>query len=419
MKQKKKTVMLISFTLGTLLFATTALAEVATKSGYEEVKDALKYTAESCSNKLPSYTMDISFVLKDNNEVIASWNHVSKYDIVKGASEVKATSLDYKGEKIEGYTYVDKSMTINHSSGEDTYFVSEYNQPNLQIAFANPFKEKTAGDLEKIADAVVGNLKDYVVVSVNPDGSKELSGSLSESQIPALVNAVTSFEFKNSFTAYHYARLGADINNVPKISSDIFVKGVKGNIIVDKNGLIQSILGTGTLSGKDEEGTEHSMTFELLGKLHDVNLTVVNKPDLTGKKVLKNASRNTAVNRPDLKKYTGQYKGDIVIEKDGSLIKIGERIVDIEKTDDMSITGRYHEEYKGGYDEYAADRKDFKFEANFEKEPYNTTINFTASSGKNIVGHVSVGMPAMKLYLSFEEQRKNIIFDGELSKVFN
>ena len=53
--------------------------------------------------------------------------------------------------------------------------------------------------MEKIADALVGNLKDAVVVTENSDGSKTLSGSLSESQIPALINAVVSLQSKSEF----------------------------------------------------------------------------------------------------------------------------------------------------------------------------------------------------------------------------
>lgn len=418
MKLKKKTVMLLSLTIGTLLFATTALAEVASKSGYDQVKDALKYTAESCSSKLSNYTIDTSFVMKDNDKIVSSMNRVSKYDLDKGAIESKSTSTDYNNKKIESYSYIDKSSSINFNNSESIYYVNEFEKPISIPTFKNPFQEKSAGDLEKIADALIGNLKDYVMVSVKPDGSKEFSGSLSESQIPALVNAVTSFEFKNVFGGYYAARLGVNRDKSANIASDIFVKDVKGNIVIDKNGLIESILGTGTLSGKDDKGIVHTMTFEFLGKLHDVNSTVVKKIDLTGKKVQK-STVNKNVNMPSAKNYSGQYKGDIVIQKDGTLIKIGERIVDIEKSDEHVIAGRYHEEYKKGYEEYVSDNKDFKFEANFEKDPY-TNFNYTNSSGKSKQGNISIALPATRLYFFFNEAPKgNIVNDGELLKVFN
>ena len=56
-------------------------------------------------------------------------------------------------------------------------------------------------------------------------------------------------------------------NHLPKITKDIFVKEVKGNMVTSKDGLIQSVLGTGVISGKDENGKEHNLTFELLGKI--------------------------------------------------------------------------------------------------------------------------------------------------------
>ena len=65
MKLKKKTAMLVSFALGTLLFGTTALADLANKSGYDQLKDALKVTAENASEKLNSFTLDVSFALND------------------------------------------------------------------------------------------------------------------------------------------------------------------------------------------------------------------------------------------------------------------------------------------------------------------------------------------------------------------
>lgn len=422
MKLKKKTAMILSFSVGTLLFATTALAEVTTKSGYDEIKDALKYTAESCSEKLSNYTLVSSFVLKDNNEVISFFDQTAKYDTRKGARETTASSLDYKGDKFEGYTYLDKSTVINYDSGSNSYIVTENHQMNNIAAFTNPFKEKGTDDLEKIADALVGNLKDYVVIDVKADGSKELTGSLSESQIPALINAVTSFQFKNHFGGYYAARLGVYGEKAPKMVSDIYVKDVKGNMVVDKNGLIQSILGTGTLSGKDEKGKEHSLTFELLEKLNNVNSTVVDKPDLTGKKVQK-AEKGVSMNRPEAAKFAGQFKGDIVIEKDGKLEKIGERIVDIEKSTENFIAGRYHEEYRKGYEKFSVTRKDFKFEAVFDSSnPYQGIFKYTNSAGKSIDCNLSLSIPGLKFYLFIpdsSEQPKGVIITGEMNKVFD
>ena len=198
MKFKKKTAIIISFALGTVMFATTAMAEVVSKSGYDQLKDSLKYTAESCTTKLPNYTMDMSFVIKDNGTIISSYNSVIKCDVSKQASEEVSTSLE-GSTKNENYNYSDKNININKSMDQNVYYISEYTSPRKDTSFKNPFKEKQAGDIERIADAIIGNLKDSVVVTENSDGSKQLSGSLTESQIPAIANALVSFQSKNAF----------------------------------------------------------------------------------------------------------------------------------------------------------------------------------------------------------------------------
>ena len=54
MKVNKKTVMVLSFCLGLALFVTTAFADIVSKTGYEQMKDSIKFTAESFSEKLDS-----------------------------------------------------------------------------------------------------------------------------------------------------------------------------------------------------------------------------------------------------------------------------------------------------------------------------------------------------------------------------
>ena len=165
------------------------------------------------------------------------------------------------------------------------------------------------------------------------------------------------------------------INQMPKISKDIFVKEVKGNMVINKDGLIQSVLGTGVISGKDENGKEHNLTFELLGKISNVNSTTVKKPDLSGKKVEKTVERDyNKLSNPE--KYIGKYKTDILIEKENKFEKIGEKIVDITQLDDKSVSGNYHEEYAKGYEYYGTDKKDFKFSAKFDKDGFNATFQW-------------------------------------------
>lgn len=415
MRLRKKTVMLLSIALGSLMFATTAMAEVAAKSGYEQAKDSLKYTAEGFSSKLSSYTVDMSFVMKDNDKVISSESTLGRYDVTKNAHDSISTSIN-GDKKTESYFYRDKKTLINYNNNEDIYYVSEYDSPSDYKLFENPFKQKEAGDIERIVDAFVGNLKDYVIVKDNSDGSKELSGSLSEAQIPALVNAVVSYQLKREFG---YNRNQYNESNRPVITEDVFVKEIKGKMNVDKDGLIQSVLGTGIINGKDKNGNEHNLTFEILGKISDVNSSVVNKPDLSGKKTEKSIQKNyDKLTNPEL--YIGSYKNDIIIEKSGKFEKIGERIVNIESMSNNSVSGRYYEQYKKGYEDYSKNVRDFKFKGDFENNPYHINFEYVDATGKTINGDLSFNPNSANIYFGSSElyNNKNGMYEGDFKRVF-
>ncbi|KOA19753.1 hypothetical protein CLHOM_18420 [Clostridium homopropionicum DSM 5847] len=412
MKFKKKSAMLLSFVLGTTMLATTAIAEISSKSGYVQLKDSLKYTADAATSKLSSYTMDMSFVAKADGKVISSEKSLNKYDLGKQATETTTSRVD-GNNKSEYYYYSDKNVRINKSADESIYFLTEFTSPKESKSITNPFNEKGAEDIEIIADILVGNLKDAVIVTEQSDGGKELSGSISESQIPALINAIVSFQCKNEFS---YRQNNDSL--IPRITKDIFVKEITGKMIVDKDGLIQSINGTGALYGKDENGKEHTITFELSGKLYDVNSTTVTKPDLSGKKVEKNVEKDfDKLTNPS--KYIGKYKTDIIIEKDGKFAKIGEKVIDITQIDETTITGKYYEEYTKGYEEYSKNKKDFNFSAKFQEKSLNAEFTATTSSGNTVKGNIYVDQFSGKVHFNINENRSsNLLFDGEFSRVF-
>jgi hypothetical protein len=413
LKIKKKTAMALSFAVGTMLFATTAMAEINSKSGYDQLKDAAKYTAESFSEKLSSYTIDTSFVLKDNESVIVTEDSTRKYDASKKAMETVSKVTDGT-KKLESYYYVDKDGYITRNSGQDTYHVIEYSNPKEGYSFVNPFKDEAAGDVEKIVDALIGNLKDYVVVSENPDGSKELSGSLNEAQIPAIANALVSYNIKQKIGYQN----PSSSTQIPIIIKDIFVREVKGNMAIDKAGFVQRFLGTGVICGKDEQGKEHSLTFEMLGKITNVNSTTLNRPDLSGAKVEKTINENyDRISNTQM--YLGSYKDDIIIKKDDKFEKIGERFVEITELTDKSIAGRYHEEYKKGYESYSSNAKDFNFNVKLDNTYFGEFTGKDAS-GKNYKGSISINSYTARLFFNINEApQSNLLPVGELRKILD
>lgn len=408
MKFKKKTAMLVSFTVGTLLLATTALADIASKSGYDQLKDSIKMTAEQTTDKYDSFTLDFSMAVKDNGKTLMSQNETIKHDRKMGASENISSGIDFDGEKRSNQIYSDKSTIIRLNASDPTYYVTEFTKERTDNSFdKDPFKEDEAADVEKIVDAVVGSLKDHVVVTENPDGSKALTGSLTEVQIPSLVNAVASFQLKQEFNGNNYNNR----KSLPHLTKDIFVKEVTGSAKVNPDGVMESILGSAVLSGKDDQGEAHDITVEALFTLSDVNSTKVTKPDLTGKNVIKDIARYADSEMSNPEKFIGKFKNEIIIEKDGKFVKVGERYLDITQIDSKSAAGRYYTEFKPGFEEYAASTSKFEFSAQFEKDQAgNASFEGTTPSGEKVRGNI---------YINGYEGRVNLNIDNLNSSLGN
>lgn len=424
MKFRKKTVMAISFALGTLMFTTTALAEVTTKSGYDQLKDSLKYTGEQVTTGLSSYSLDASTIIKDGNTVVYSQNTTNKYDITNKAMENVTETYDGKN-KIKGYYYTDKNMQIVQNlqgkdndtyANPDTYYVTNFTDGNKNTSWLkNPFDEEKAGDLEKIADAIVGNLRDAVVVNTKQDGTKELSGTLNNTQIPSIVNALISFQFKNTYGSENNSRFA----KMPKLSKDIFIKDAKGTITTDKNGLITNALASGVLSGKDKNNEIHNLTFETLYKISNLNSTTVKKPDLSGKKTVENNQTSSGYDKlSNPEKYIGKYTSNITAEKDGKFIKIGESTVTIEKINTETVTGTYEENY---ISEYKDRNKKINFAGTFYKDKNHSQSDAkltTTNSNKDLNGDIYLNPNSASVSFSID----GLDYQGHIglyTKVFN
>ncbi|AJA46624.1 hypothetical protein CPAST_c05240 [Clostridium pasteurianum DSM 525 = ATCC 6013] len=418
MKFRKKTVMSISFALGTLMFASTAMAEVTTKSGYDQLKDSAKYTAKQTTSGLSNYTLDTSMSIKTGDTVIYQSNNTTKYDLKNKSMENTTGYYDGK-DKYTSYNYSDENTIIstNIKGSQDSYLVTNYTNGNKNISLPkNPFEEDKTADIEKIADALVGNLKDAIVVNVKQDGSKELSSTINNTQIPSIVNALASFQFKNSYGNQQ----GTRFTKMPKLTKDIFIKDAKGNVITDKNGLIKTVVTSGVLSGKDKNNTIHNLTFQVSLGISNINSTKVSKPDLTGKKVQESTQTSYDYNKlTNPEKYIGKYISNIVEEKDGKFVKIGEATINIEKINAETVTGSYETKY---IPEYEKRNEKFSFTGKFHKEknysPFDAELSLNNSNKKDLEAHLYLNpeSPSINFYIN---NQNSTGFDPIYNKIFD
>jgi hypothetical protein len=415
MKTNKKIVMAASFLLGATMFVTTAFADIASKTGYDLLKDSVKFTAKSMSDKMQSYTIESVFTVKDNDKVLMSESSLEKVDNTKKAVESHSAVEEYNGKNNRSYfSYRDSSSSIWYDQGTDTYYVTEYSKDYDFKPSSNPFEDSHAKDLEKIFDALVGDLKNYVVVEEKSNGSKELSGNLNEGQIPALVNAVTSFLLKQNTSN---VLISPDGKTSSATLEDVYVKSVSGKAFVNEDGILESVLATGVLSGKDSNGVTHDITAEALVKVYDIDSTKVSKPNLEGKNVQKSTARD--LGGPEITaRYVGKYSNNIVIVENDTFVKIGERILEIAHIDDKNVSGHYYEVYDENYADYAAKALDFRFDAEIT-DPYSAQFTYTDPSGNEQSGNIHFDPTPGKLYFYFTNGRSSLDYDGNFSRVFD
>lgn len=404
MRRKKRTAMIGAFALGALLFAGTALADIMDKSGYDQLKDAVKVTAANCTENYQSFTAEFSMVMKDNGKVILSEDSVTKYDAVNGTKEEISTTKDATNRKMNNsyYSYSDKNQCIVKSTDDNKYIVTTYRDKKdkpLINKEDNPFNQDEAKDMERILDALVSNLKDQVIVTEDTDGSKSLSGKLSEGQIPALINALASFQMKHEFN-------GNRGEGIVALASDVYVKEVRGTAKISKDGSLENILGTASISGLDKEGKAHDISIEVLFKLSDVNATKVAKPDLTGKKVITQKERDVErAYQPTPEKFVGKFKNDIIMENDGKFVKIGERHLEITLFNDKEIQGNYREELKEGFEKYTDPDSSYTFKGRFnekDKDANNAVFEGITKEGNKITGDMHFNGNDGRIYINLD-----------------
>ena len=410
MKLNKKSTILTFFILGALVLAMSAFADIKLGSGYTNLKDALKTTSSKLAGEVDNFTVDLVASLKLDGKVFEEVVSKVKFDVKNNSRETRDLSLR-KGELREHYWYSDEKQSIYKNFEDGSYTVYEKRKPNVKDdkkVINDIFEDEQMKDLEKVVDAFVGNLQDIVQVEES-DGNKLYSGNLSESQIPSTINAMSSFFFK-------YAIMNEwNMKNwdIPYAKSNVHLVDMMGKAVENRDGIIESIIFTASISAEDENGVEHIYSLELSMNIKDINNTVVKAPDLEGKEV---TYTKEGYNFDE--KYIGKYKSDIVIEKNNEFLKIGERFVEITSVEDDSFKGKYYEVYKEGYE--ADNIRSFDFIAKYSEVGYFMEMEYINENGKTEKGVIhQLGRHNIDVNLNVEINEKNGGYSYSSEEEFN
>jgi hypothetical protein len=429
MKLKKKALVSLSIAVGVAVLATTAVVGAVNESAYTQLKNAVKTTTARVAAEDGNYTQHFAITLKDNGVVLLRTTTSQKSD---GIANEQSSVTETKGGKTQtNYSFNNATKNIWYDAYSDTYFVNEWDSPLAGTTDASgvpyadekqrlvestnyntqdPLAQENIKDLEKILDAFVGNLKDYVSVTENADGSRTFTGSLTDTQIPALVNAIASFATKQYLTSNGMVQpmagavdsagvMIADKTNpdgvvvpitsenqygLPSLTGDIFVKSVSGTATADSDGVLSGGDLAVVLSGTDADGVAHDLSLQISATMTDIGTTVVTEPDLTGKKVQITKNDPGVVQDKLSAEFIGTYRNDIIAKRDGAFVKIGERTITIESITSETVKGSYTETYVDGE---SAIPLSFTFEAP-NSGYFNINFTYTDGNGTLIGGNM-------------------------------
>lgn len=290
----KKKWLVLGSTVGVsgLIMATTGFSVLASTSGYDAYKSALKNTRTA-----QSVTVQASASLQDNGSALASAAGSFKVSLDAKAASGNA-DVTSNGTQQSLSFFKQDGQTVLKSGSSDVYYV-EADKERKGMAGHKLDGKEVPQQVETVIDALVGNLKDYVAVDAKADGSKAISVELSDTQLPTLVNVIAPLIIKEAANPDHHGmhrEQKADAADLPfeedllqpalpQLTQNIKIDKVSVKANVNASNLIDHQEAELVVSGQDDSGASHQVTLHVQADLSGYNSTTPDTVDLTGKTV--------------------------------------------------------------------------------------------------------------------------------------
>jgi hypothetical protein len=282
-KLKKGFVILGVVGISSLVMVTSGFAAMSSASGYSVYKDAIKAT-----RGLDSVALSGGISLKDNGVSLINVTGKVKADLVNETESGSAT-IDNSGKQQSVEVYRQNNQTITKSSASDVYYQEQERADKNKNE--KPESKQIPQEVENIIDSLVGNLQNSVTLDNNTDGTKEITLSLSNAQLPPVVNAVGSLLIKNALDEKEANKKRDELTGIdfkptlPALTQNIRIDQIDIKAGINAANFIQHQEATITVSGKDAAGATHQVILQLNADLTGFNATTPETIDLTGKNV--------------------------------------------------------------------------------------------------------------------------------------
>ncbi|WP_438447002.1 hypothetical protein [Gorillibacterium sp. sgz5001074] len=277
---------------GAVMVTSGFSARASGEEGYQVWKSAMKAT-----HQIESATVNGTMKVSDNSKPVLAVTFGAKGSISSEA--VSGTVKVEQDGTAQGAAFYHKDgQSVVKFDGEETYYVNEADSSGKSGKHrmhhgsgSNPAMES---HMEDLMDAIAGKYRSYVKLEESADQSKVVSLSLSDDEIPVLLNTAGALILEHALSAETEAGMdAADPHSVfhdklnikkPEIGTDVHIKQIDVQAVIGADQLIREQSMKIQATSKDAEGKEHTWTFDSGMGLTNVNQTIADTVNLEGKK---------------------------------------------------------------------------------------------------------------------------------------
>lgn len=282
----KRKLLSITVLLTVLLLGVGFYTVLASSSGYDAYKEAVKET-----HKIESGIFNIDFSISNNGELLQELTMQSAFNLEEKRT-LTTIDLNTPDDKLELQVNTEDNQVYIKNSTSDTTYVMESNRDSADVKEKHErFHNK---ELLSIAELVVDTLTRPLHESFVIGPENTISVNMTNEDLPTVIHAMGSYMVKKSFgshaniemTTNDYPFLTNNLKQVlPTITDEISFDEIKVDVQLTDAGLIKQQQAFFRITGNDEQGQSHNLTIKFNIGLENINETVVEPFNIDGKKL--------------------------------------------------------------------------------------------------------------------------------------
>jgi hypothetical protein len=269
-----------AFGIGAVMMLVSGFSAMASTSGYDAYKSALRNT-----KAVTSLTANMELTVTDNGTKLLAGTSDIKLNREQNSGSIAASFGD-PAQTHSLNVFRQDGKLIFKSGDNEIYHAKELNAAKWEQDGVAPNPPKA---VEQVFDSLMGNIRELATVESASDGGKQTKLHLSGSQIPAVANVLGTLAVSKLADCKQW-----DLS-FPKLTDDIKVEEINLDAKINANNALEQQSAEINITGTDESGNKHVLAIQLHIDFSSLNLTIPEKVDLTGKKIVE--IQNDGTNR--------------------------------------------------------------------------------------------------------------------------